>query len=87
MKIGCSNIPILQTYSVMCPGKRSLEEVCHVEKIAQTKTVKAGIEGTAKSVSEFGTAVQQRAAATAEVSPDALRFPPSQVRKSVPIKK
>ena len=79
------NLPQL---SVM-PCKRPLEEVSHT-KIAShidTKTFKAGSYGTPKAVSLYGTEEQRRAAATAMVSPDALRFPPSQVRKPLPIKK
>lgn len=68
------------------PGKRSHEEVSHAQvgSPVDVKTIK-GDHGVAKPVSESGTLEQRRAAATASVSVDALRFAPRQVRPSKPI--
>jgi hypothetical protein len=57
--------------------KRPREEPRNVE----SKSVKVGENGESRSVAEVGTPQQQRAAATASISPDAVRFVPPQVAR------
>ena len=52
-----------------------------VERSLESKTVKVGQDGEARSIAEAGTVEQQKAAATAAVSPDAVRFVPPQVAR------
>jgi hypothetical protein len=55
--------------------KRCLEH----KDTGSRKTV--NVEGEAKSVNDFGSETQRRAALTASVSPDAVRFVPPQVKR------
>jgi hypothetical protein len=60
--------------------KRSLEQGAHPDEAKTFKT----INEEKKNVSEAGSDQQRRAAATKQVSPDALRFTPPQLRKPKP---
>ncbi len=70
----------------MASQKRGWDEVTSSRKDVDTKTIRGGNKSQPdrKPVSEYGTADQRRSAATATVSPDAIRFTPPQVARKKP---
>ena len=63
-------------------SKRSFQDVSTTNAVqVDAKTVRSA-NGSPRPVGEYGSEQQIRTAATATVSPDAVRFIPRQVRKS-----